>query len=591
MDAGLQGDEAARPGRARLAVAVLLLLALAAVLLGRTWMTWLDPFVDGSKELRIPQRVAHGERLYADVVCHYGPVPNWAHAAAFRLLGDRLMTPLALLLPLAGLAFGALFVLARRAAGLAAAAWGTAWGLVLALVAPNGGALVLPYSYAGTHSLALSALGLVLSLSDRAGPLAAAAGCWALALASKQELAVAAMGASLLAHAVGRPFPRLVPLRAAFAVAGGFLGGAALFAYAIRGIPGELLAPEGPLILFAIPEEWRRLFRWVSGLDAPGESLAAVATSALLVLLSLALVEVAGRQEERLSPRRRALFRAAFAAALAAGAAVLLRSPFGREVDRALPPLLAVVPLAALAAAALSALRGTGGGPAERARVALLGFAGLGAFRVLLRVAYGWIATPFTAFAAPALAAAAAAAAFLILPKRRALLSIAFAALTALQLGRLWLQTEPRRFATVETAAGALRLPADRAAVVRATLGFLAREARPGDGLAGFPESGLFNFVLGLPSPMRLEQLLPGSLDAAGEERFARTLREAGPRFVLIPNQPTTMFGAVAFGRDYARPLKAAIDERYRLVASFGAPPSEPVGSPRFFVRVLERAP
>ena len=51
------------------------------------------------------------------------------------------------------------------------------------------------------------------------------------------------------------------------------------------------------------------------------------------------------------------------------------------------------------------------------------------------------------------------------------------------------------------------------------------------------------------------------------------------------------MFGAVAFGRDYARPLKAAIDERYRLVASFGAPPSEPVGSPRFFVRVLERAP
>lgn len=584
-------DGAARGERARMAVAALLLVLLAAALLARTWMTWLDPFVDGSKELRIPQRVAQGERLYRDVACHYGPVPNWLHAAVYRLLGERLATPLSLLVPLAALAFAALFALARRAAGTVAAAWGTAWGLVLALVAPNGGALVLPYSWAGTHSLALSALGLLLSLSDRAPALAAAASCWALALASKQEYAVAAMGASLLAHAVGRPFPRLVPLRAALAVAGGLLGGLALFAYSLRGIPRELLAPEGPLVLFALPPEWRTLFRWVSGLDAPGESLAAVATSALLVLLTLALVEIGGRQEERLAPRGRALFRLAVALALAAGAARLLHTPLGRELDKALPPLLAVVPLAALAAAGLAALRGKDAGPAARARVALLGFAGLGAFRCLLRVTYGWVATPFTAFAAPALAVAAAVAAFALLPRRKALLSILFAALVALQFGRLWLQTDPRRFSPVETAAGTFRLPAERAVVVRATLEFLAREARPGDGLAGFPEAGLFNFALGLPSPMRLEQLLPGSLDATGEERFARRLREAGPRFVLLPNQPTTLLGAVAFGRDYARPLQAALDERYRLVASFGAPPSEPVGSPRFFVRVLERAP
>lgn len=575
--------------------AAVLLLVLAAALLARTWMTWANPFVDGSKELRIPERVARGERLYADVVCHYGPVPNWLHAGAYRLLGYRVATPLALLLPLAALTFLSLFVLARSAAGVEAAAWGTAWGIALALVAPNGGALVLPYSYAGAHALAFGSLGLLLSLSPRRGLLAAAAACWAVALAGKQEYAVASMGASLLAHAVGRPFPRLVPLRVALAVAGGFLGGIGLFAWSLRGLSPEALAPDGPFILFGLPEEWRTLFRLVSGLDDPVGSIRSMATSAFLVLVVLALVEGAGRVEARLgaeAPRPTLLFRGAFAAALLAAVAFLLATPLGIELDKALPPLLAVVPLAASVAAVLGALRGKDAGPAARARVALLGFAGLASFRVFLHVTYGWVATPFTAFAAPALSACAAVAAFHCLARRRVYVGFVFAALVVLQLGRTFLQSDPERYSEVRTPAGALRLPADRAAAVRDAVAFLSREARPGDGLTGFPEAGLFNLALGMPNPMKLEQYLPGSLDPAGEALFAQKLREAGPRFVLIPNQPTTLFGVVAFGRDYARSVQAAIDERYRLRVEFGdAAPGEPVGSPRFFLRVYERTP
>ena len=218
------------PARSPVMRAAILLLVLATALLARTWMTWANPFVDGSKELRIPERVARGERLYGDVVCHYGPVPNWLHAAAFRTAGYRLTTPLLLLVPLSGLVFLSLFVLARAAAGLEAAGWGTAWGLALALVAPLGGALVLPYSYAGTHALAFAALGLVLSLSPRPAALAGAAACWALALASKQEYAVASMGAACLAHAVGRPFPRLLPVRVVAALGAGAPGRVGLFA-------------------------------------------------------------------------------------------------------------------------------------------------------------------------------------------------------------------------------------------------------------------------------------------------------------------------------------------------------------------------
>lgn len=560
-------------------------------------MTWANPYVDGSKELRIPERVARGERLYADVVCHYGPVPNWLHAGAYRLLGYRLTTPLALLLPLSALVFGSLFVLARRAAGLEAAAWGTAWGITLALVAPNGGALVLPYSYAGTHSLALASLGLLLSLSERRAALAGAAACWALALASKQEYAIASMGASLVALAAGRAFPRLVPGRVALAVGGGVLGGVGLFGWALRGLPLASLAPEGPMVLFHVPAEWQALFRFAAGADRPAESLRQLASTAFLVLFVLALVEVAGRLEERFvaaggaASRRVALLRGAVAAALLAGVAFLLVSPLGRDLDKAFPTLLAVVPLGALLAAAHALLRPGDVDSSTRARIALLAFAGLASARVFLRVTYGWVSTPFTAFAAPALAAAAAVTCFRSLGRRRAYVALGFGALAALQAGRTWIQSDPGRYASVETAAGSLRLPWSHAGATREALDFLGREARPGDTVVGLPEAGLFNFALGLGNPMRLEQVLPGSLDAAGEARYARRLHEAGPRFLLIPNQPTTLLGPVAFGRDWGQGIWAVVASDYRLRGQVGdAPPGAPVGSPGFFVRIYERA-
>jgi hypothetical protein len=148
-------------------------------------MTWVNPTVDSSRELMIPARVALGERLYLDVVAHYGPVPVWLHAAADRLFGLQLSTPLALLLPLAAITIFSFHVLVRRVAGPLAACCASLLATAVALVAPNGGALVFPYSFSAAHGLAFSSVALALFQRPSRVQRGRGAGLWGLALASK----------------------------------------------------------------------------------------------------------------------------------------------------------------------------------------------------------------------------------------------------------------------------------------------------------------------------------------------------------------------------------------------------------------------
>ena len=101
---------------------------------------------------------------------------------------------------------------------------------------------------------------------------------------------------------------------------------------------------------------------------------------------------------------------------------------------------------------------------------------------------------------------------------------------------------------------------------------------------------GVFNFATGLRNPLREDQIVPGHLDALREREVAARIESAGPRFLILANQPTAAFGRAVFGEDYARAIREAIRRRYRLAASFGeAPPDAPVGDPRFFLRIYER--
>ncbi len=561
------------------------LVLFAGLLLARTWMSWPNPTVDSARELMIPARVAAGERLYSEVVAHYGPVSVWLHAAANRAVGLHVKTPLVLLVPLAAGTLASLYLLVRRAAGPLAAFAGTLLGLAIALVAPNGGALVFPYSFAAAHSLGFSTMALALATSRSRAAGAGSAVLWGLALAAKPEFALASMAAAVSAEVIGGGPSRRFPRRSVGACLGAAGLSLLLYALAFHGIPLSSLTLEGPLVIFGPPDEWRNVYRIVSGLGDVERSMGEVLTAAFLALALAAAIE-AGTRLSRRHGSGRPVFVAAAAAAVAA-VGFLLGTEFGRTLDQALPPVLRAAPLALCALAFLVSI---GRLEAPAALLPLVVVGSLGAIRVLLGFSYGWVATPYSSLVAPGVAAATAAAAFSLLPGRGPLLALVFTAAAALQAGRLFVASEPSRLAALRTPRGTLRIEPDRAWALQAALADVARRAVPGDTLAGFPEAGLFNFTLGLPNPLRQDQVLPGHLDARAEQAVIARLLERRPRFVVLVNQPSAAFGPVSFGNDYAVRLWATVLEGWSLVSSFGAAgPGEPVGPGPFFVRVYER--
>ena len=157
---------------------------------------------------------------------------------------------------------------------------------------------------------------------------------------------------------------------------------------------------------------------------------------------------------------------------------------------------------------------------------------------------------------------------------------------TAEQTGRTW---EP-----VETPAGSLWLPAPLGAATAAALADLDSRLPASGTLAGFPEAGFYNYVLGRKNPLRLEQFFPGHLDAAAERETAEILLRTPPDAVLLANVLAVGEGSRAFGTDYLRELDAAARSRFERAAIFGpgASGAARIGDPGFFVEILvPRAP
>jgi hypothetical protein len=567
--------------------------AAAAASLALSWQTWIHPFIDSSREMMVPARLAGGERLYRDVVYYYGPLGPWLNSAVLRLFGRRWALLEIVGIALAAATLAALGLLVRRAGSALSAVAATALAAAVCLGAPNGGAFVFPYSFDSLLAIAAS----LASLALFAGPPgrlrdAAAGAAAAVALASKPEVGVAAL--VVIGVAALRSSTRRIDLPRAVRI--GAVGGAAslaAYAFAFRGVPVRALAREGPLVLFDPPAEWRRVYGLISGFDDPARNLSRMATAAFLGLLVLAAALLAARLEAR-QPAARRPARIAWGAAVAAALAFFL-APSRAWLDARLPPLLLPLPLAA-AAAALWCLRR----PLDhdgRARFLLFGFSGAIASRVALNFAYESWTTPYSILVFPALAGTACVLALDVLPARRPAgpalrrnLAIVFAALAAAALIRLGRWSRADRWTPVRTAAGTIRLPAAQAGPVREALAYLGSRARPGDALAAFPEAGFFNFVTGLTNPLREDQILPGHLDAAAERRVAARLANRAPRFVLLANQPAAAFGPVSFGQDYARVLWQHVRSDYHLAAAFGnRDPEARIGTRAFFLRIYER--
>jgi hypothetical protein len=584
-----------RPGlAAALPLAVFALLALIS------WNRWIEPYVDSGRELMVPWRLAHGERLYRDVHFHHGPLGPYLAAIVDTAAGPSLPARLGLCAAVALLHLAALGRVARRLLSPGRAALATALAVSTAFFLRPGGWL-FPFSLDVALSVAALTGALALFTADPSPRRDAAIGaCVLAALLARPEIGMA--GAFVLAAAARRAPRRLVALAAAPILAAG-AGYAALSV----GIPGRTLVRDGWLCLIDPPEAFRNVYRAYAGLDRPGlrsaELLLALMVLALIGALLVASAETVKRLETSGHPAAARGAEAAGVAVLLAAAGVAARPPvFLAESLGLLPPLVRVVPPALVLAALWRA-----GQALRRARPqvpaipdAFVWMSALFAARLLFAAAY---VGPYDAFFLPLPLVVAAAALFQaadrlaprvgrILPRLTAQALAVFVLFRGIALAELYRGIP---WPLVRTPAGALRLPEPVASATAGALDALS-SLPPSAALAGFPETGFFNYVLERRSPLWLEQFFPGHLDADAETRAIAVLAAHPPEALLRANVLAVGEGARAFGRDYDVRLDAAARAQYRTLAVFGpgARPGAVIGDPDFFVEISvpnERAP
>ncbi len=377
-------------------------------------------------------------------------------------------------------------------------------------------------------------------------------------------------------------------------VGAGIFIAVAFYAVAFHDIAFRDLVANGPLTPYlAMPVEWRVLYSDTAGLTEPAHSMGYLLVAALVDLLLLfgaarLALPTAG------NPQRRFVYPLATGLVIAVYAA----GPWNRA-EANLPPLLAVLPIVALVAALVAGLRlgDRRSSESDRTRFLLFSFSGIVALRVLLGLAVGPHMSCYIPVALPGLLATAAVLTFDLLARRvhaplvfrrrvmamLALFGVAFLCRMA------WLDHGPQ-IVELDTAAGTLRLPVVEARAIELTLADVGRRSRQGDTLTAFPESGFFNFVLGMRNPLRLDLFLPGVVEGQLDAATAGQIERVGPRYILLCNRPTPEYGKPSFGRDYAQRLWSAVSERYALAGAYGpASSSAPVGARDFFVRLYVR--
>ncbi|HXM78205.1 MAG TPA: hypothetical protein VOA00_03140 [Thermoanaerobaculia bacterium] len=568
--------------------------AVFFILLLVSWNRWMEPFVDSGRELMVPRRLAEGELLYRDVHFHHGPLAPYAGALVERLAGRSFpaRTVLHLAVALAGLE--ALRRLAERAIAGPGAALAAGLTVALAFFLRPGGWL-FPFSVDTAMAVAAvtGAMALLSGPVSRARD-AAAALCLFAALVSRPELGLAGIVAAALDT---RRRPRSLWLLAASPAA----AAAAFYAALSAGLPVPRLVADGWLALLRPPQAFQNVYRAFAGLDAPGLRLAEVALAAIVLLLAVVLLILGAAVSERVRPLSPGASRSIDIACLAILAGCALPFHFSHESwtfapDR-LPPLLRAVPVICAAVAILRVrsvfLRRPDADPAPGISDGVLFLALLFAGRLLLAAGY---TGPYNAFFLPlgilvALAAASRGAERFAPSIGRSFPALVRGALGIFLLFRILSLTAAYRspgWERLETPAGPVVLPAHQARTARLVLADLTARLPVSATLTGFPEAGFFEYALGARNPLPLEQFWPGHLDAAGEERIVRLLRERPPDALLLINALAVGEGFRAFGTDYSRRLGAFVESEFRPVAMFGpdARAGARIGEPQFFVEV-----
>jgi hypothetical protein len=561
-----------------------------------SWNRWIEPYIDTGRELMVPWRLAHGERLYGGVHFHHGPLGPYLAAVVDAVFGRSLPARTGLYALVALLHVAGLGVISRRLMPAWRAALAVCAAIATAVFLRPGG-WMFPFSF--DTGLAVAALTWALVLAawtqDRAGDLGAGV-CLLAALLARPELGLA--GIVVFAAAARRSPRRLVPLAAAPLAAA-----ASGYALISAGIPFDRLVSDGWLRMLDPPEAFRNVYRAYAGLDRPGLRLTELALAAMILTLFAAILVTAAFAASRARGRGAAIGIGTISIGLVAAAAAVRFRPPDSMAERLwlLPPLVRVIPPCLVAAAALrfvAVLRPRGlRGPLAGVPDAVLWMSALFSARLLLAAGY---VGPYNAFFLPLPVVVAVAGLFgladRMAPAAGRMLPALTAAALSVFLGFRILATgdvyRGNPWESVSTPAGSLFLPEPVAGATAAALERLGR-LPPGAAVAGFPETGFFNYALGLRNPFWLEQFFPGHLDPAGEARAIAVLDASPPDAVVLANVLAVGEGSRAFGEDYLPRLAASVRERYATAALFGpgAHPGARIGDPAFFVEIATPRP
>ena len=591
-----------RAGLAFLPYAVFLLLTAIS------WNRWIEPFVDTGRELMVPARVAEGERLYRDVRFYYGPLAPYVAAGVDLACGRSFAARIALAALVALLHLEALRRIARRLLpeGLAALAASVAVGVTFFL--RPGGCHLFPYSLDTALAVAAATWAALLSASGGSprGDRAAAIGLL-VALLSRPEIGMAAAAAL----AVERLFASdpAAKRRLTWLTVIPLLAAGVVYAVVSGGTPTPILKKEGWLTFLFLPPEFVSVYSSFSGVDRPALRTAELGLALVALFLIGVWILLAALASGKARATSRAAGRAieAFAVvALAVAALLRLRPPAAfAETAVLLPPLVRAVPPLLFATAAWGILRrlrdrsrptALSGVPDSVLLLSLF-------FALRLFLAAGYVG-PYNGFYLPlplllSVALVLNAAARIpgrieVSPRPTAfpgLVAAALAVFLGARIAALALSYRSPAWSRVPTPAGSIFVPEPVAGAIRETLADLSRRVPPEGAIAGFPETGLFNWVLDRKNPLAQDQFFPGHLDSEAEAEAIGRLRSNPPDAVVFANVLTVGHGRIALGKDYLVTLDSFVRENFPRVAAYGpgARPEARVGDPDFFIEV--RAP
>lgn len=133
-----------------LLIAIVVIVAAAAF--AQSYQRWLHPIIDSGRDLYVPEQLAGGATLYRDLRYQYPPLAPYLLAAIVRVTGSSLFVYMLIGLAQSLAAASALYVLARRWAGILGAFVAALWFVSIHFTgASTGGSnWMFPYSHAAT---------------------------------------------------------------------------------------------------------------------------------------------------------------------------------------------------------------------------------------------------------------------------------------------------------------------------------------------------------------------------------------------------------------------------------------------------------